>query len=109
MNEQKKSSCSVILQQIMELERLQLPEGVDDSGGSRVRHDATWKEHRMVENNAEHSDGTLVDKSEDAVSSPFPQLESFSNGGNQLNGDGFWQYRSPVHNNEVATKRRIER
>lgn len=114
-NQQK--SSYLILQQIMDLERLQLSESIDDSclahvkersGGSPLKHDATWKEeHRMLENHPDHSDSPLHDKSEEPLSSPFPQLDSLTNTGNPLNGESFWQYRSPVHNNEVARKERI--
>lgn len=99
-------SSYLILQQIMDLERLQLSESIDDSclaqrsGGSPLKHDATWKENRMLE----HSVSPLLHKSEEPLSSPFPQLDSLTNAGNPLNGEPFWQYRSPVHNNEVARK-----
>ncbi|KAH6805348.1 hypothetical protein C2S51_030179 [Perilla frutescens var. frutescens] len=111
---QQKSSC-LILQQIMDLERLQLSEGVDDSCLAHVKERPGGGESplRTLEMNhhLEHSDGPLdyqhqgssVDnKTEEPLSSPFTQLDNLTNAGNNpLNGDTFWQYRSPVHNNEV--------
>ncbi|XP_057810697.1 putative zinc finger protein At1g68190 isoform X2 [Salvia miltiorrhiza] len=90
----------LILQQILDLERLQLSD--DSCLSSRVKerpgvkHEATWKEHGMLENqHLEHSDA------EESLSSPFPQLDSLAGNGNPMAGDAFWQHRSPLHNNEI--------
>lgn len=100
----------MILKQILELERLQLSEGIDDSclahvkersGRWSFKHGATWKEHRMLEDqHLEHSCHDFpVRKSEE---SPFHQLDSLAGNGNPMAGDAFWQNRSPLHNNEVV-------
>ncbi|XP_042025855.1 putative zinc finger protein At1g68190 [Salvia splendens] len=106
---QDKSRCCMILKQILELERLQLSEGIDDSclahvkersGRWSFKHEATWKEHRMLEDqHLDHSGHDFqVRKSEE---SPFHQLDSLAGNGNPMAGDAFWQNRSPLHNNEI--------
>ncbi|KAL8549542.1 hypothetical protein ACS0TY_008394 [Phlomoides rotata] len=94
----QKSSYLILVQQILDLERLQLSDSCsvnvkEKTGGSPFRHDTMWKEHEMLD---KHVEGHLVDdgKTEEPMSSPFPQLDN-------LNGDSFWQYKSPLHNNEI--------
>lgn len=70
-----------------------------------------WKEHKILDNHPEHFDGNLdfqhraspvEEKTEEPLSSPFSHLDNLTNTGNPLNGDSFWQYKSPVRNNEVV-------
>ncbi|KAL1568390.1 putative zinc finger protein [Salvia divinorum] len=103
---QDKRRCCLILKQILELEKLQLSEGIDDSclahvkerpGGWSFKHEATWKE--LENQHLEHCDHDFqVRKTEE---SPFPQLDSLAGNGNPMAGDAFWQNRSPIHNNEI--------
>ncbi|PIN23704.1 hypothetical protein CDL12_03568 [Handroanthus impetiginosus] len=102
-------NSNLILQQIMDLEMLQLSEGVgisclvhvkDRTGGLLFSHN----------NHMEHFGGNLEfhqmgspldDTTEEHLSSPFSQLDNLTSSGNPLNGDSFWQCKSPVHNNEI--------
>ncbi|KAL2233386.1 UNVERIFIED_CONTAM: putative zinc finger protein [Sesamum indicum] len=109
----------LIMQQILDLERLQLSDGIDNSclvydrerkGGSPFRHDSIWKAHKAISNHMDHSDGNLDfqhvgspldEKADEHLSSPFSQLDHLTSTGNPLHGDSFWQFRSPAHNNEI--------
>ncbi|KAK6122306.1 hypothetical protein DH2020_043926 [Rehmannia glutinosa] len=110
----------LILQQIHDLESLQLSDGIVDNsclvhfkertGGLPFKHDTMWKFHTNLNNNMESFDpnldfqqtgnSSLVDKTEEPLSSPFSQLDNFTSTGNS---DSFWQYKSPAHNNEVVS------
>ncbi|KAK4423521.1 putative zinc finger protein [Sesamum alatum] len=110
----------LIMQQILDLERLQLSDGIDSSclvhdrerkGGSPFRHDSIWKGHKAISgDHMDHSDGNLdfqqvgsplEETTNEHLSLPFSQLDHLTSAGNPLHGDSFWQFRSPAHNNEI--------
>ncbi|KAL3636040.1 hypothetical protein CASFOL_020587 [Castilleja foliolosa] len=99
---------NLILHQITVLEKLQLSGGIIDNSHFVPRpfkHDTMPKLQTNLSNqtarfgpNLDSSD-PLVDKSDEPLSSPFSQLDNFTI--NPLQGDSFWQYKSPAHNNEI--------
>lgn len=95
------------MQQILDLEKLQLSDSCsldveERTDGSPFMHEMMWREHKMLDNHVETGNPLDDVKTEEPLSSPFSQLDNLTSAGNHLTiGDSFWQYKSPLHNNEV--------
>ncbi|XP_051145239.1 putative zinc finger protein At1g68190 [Andrographis paniculata] len=98
----------LILQQIQDLEKLQLSEGINSSSCSvHVKERTIGLPFRQKTLNTspmeqfngqidfQNSDNVIEVKAEEPLSSPFSQLDSLQG------GDSYWQCKSPLHNNEI--------
>lgn len=104
----KQEGSYLILQQIQELERLQLSEGLDDSSLLHMKERTSGAAFRHVQMeqfggqiDLQNNGNSVKAKTEEPLSSPFSQLDNLTSTGNLLQGDAYWQCKSPVHNNEI--------
>ncbi|XP_057507644.1 zinc finger protein CONSTANS-LIKE 10-like isoform X1 [Actinidia eriantha] len=105
----------IILQQILDLERLQLTEGVKNSplirgkqqiDKSPFNYDTSWELDNNLDESLHHPLGLGADprqeelKEEHSYSSflPLEHLTSSPTIGNSMPGEPFWQYKSPPRN-----------
>lgn len=119
---QQKNTC-FILQQILDLKRLQLTDG--SNGLSFIHHqentdisssenESTWKLENNLGQHLKYSFGLDSDFQQlgspnadlhvDSFPSPFSQLDnliSSSSGGSPLQVDSIWQSKTPVHSGQV--------
>ncbi|XAR52462.1 hypothetical protein NMG60_11020559 [Bertholletia excelsa] len=110
-DKQEQNAC-IILQQIIDLERLQLSDG--DQNSSLIRgkqqtdshsslYDPTWKLENDVDQSSQHLFGLGTDPHQELDVEPFSssfapleQLTSNSTVGNPLEVEPFWQCKSPA-------------
>ncbi|KAA8529099.1 hypothetical protein F0562_034102 [Nyssa sinensis] len=119
---QQENIC-FILQQILDLKRLQLTEGNNDTSLicgqqqtdiSSSKYISSWKLDKNLDQHLQHSLDLGTDLqpmgsphqelNEEPFPLPFSQLEqlpSSSAVGNPLQGDPFWQFKNPVQSDQV--------
>ncbi|XWS22454.1 hypothetical protein CRYUN_Cryun29cG0036300 [Craigia yunnanensis] len=113
---QQQQNTSFILQQILDLKKLQLTEGDSHlpfiGGLEQVDTSSICNSSENIDSNLVQDIGTKLHQSdnplEDLNADPLPlsythleNLSSFSTSGMPLYGESLWQCKSPIHNNQL--------